>query len=93
MNDSLGKLIDKYIDRKSIECLYLYRDKNQEPHIVLTESESEWEYTEIFSENINLSDDIDKKKKKVKALEEKIRQLERSKKEVEKAIKLLRNNL
>lgn len=89
---TLGQLIDQYTDGKSIEALYLYRDKRYNPHIVLTESEQDYDYTEVFSKDIDLSDQVKLKRGEVEALQAKISQLKQAEKEVIKAIKLLKES-
>lgn len=93
MSRTLGQELDDYLkDIYTVETVYIYQDKNAEPHVILTISNDKFSYGDVFSQDRNLTQDIELKKKKVIALQTKIRQLEKSKKDIIKAIELLRSN-
>lgn len=87
---TFGQLLDDYLaDTYTVESVYLYHDKDAQPHIIVTTSESSWDYTEVFSEHHDLTQEVSALKKQVKVLESQIRGLETDKRQVEGAIKKL----
>lgn len=87
---TLGQALDDYLaDTWAVETVYIYQDKDTEPHVILTISDDSYDWVNVFSEDRNLTLDIEAKKKDIIALRAKIRGLEKEKKSVELSIKRL----
>ena len=92
-NKTLGQVLDEYLqDTHTVESVYIYHDKQANPHVVLTLSEQDYDYTEVFSWAVDLNAEIEEKQNKITQLNSHIRTLERTKKSVEKAIGLIAKN-
>lgn len=92
MSKTFGQLIDEYTankDGKQPETIVLYRDRSDEPFMAITWSVADYDWQNIFTENINLRTQNTELKTAIKRSQDKLRQLEKSKTAVEKAIKLL----
>ena len=93
---TFGTLIDEYIEQsfkkgEEVQSLYLYMSDYQTPQMVLQTSRQDWEFTEIIFTNLDLLEQKKNLKAEVAALQKKVKELEKSKKDVIKAIKLLKD--
>jgi hypothetical protein len=97
MTNTFGKVIDSYIehslpDDQYICSLYLYLEDGKAKAII-NSARDDYEFTDIIFRTVDLLDEAEKAEAKADSLQDKIKKLERSKKDVEKAIKLLKGSL
>lgn len=87
---SFGQLLDEYLtDYPDYETVFLYHDKNENTHLVVTQAEYFMDDADVFSEAIDLRSQIEEKKKELTALEKKVKAKQAAFREVEGAIKKL----
>lgn len=94
MKETLGQLLDEYLSGqigkyKEVSSVYLYMEHYDTPKAVICTTEQSYDYTEVLYSVIDLRGQEATLQKNVKSLQDKIRQLEKSKKDVEKALALL----
>lgn len=88
MSKTLGQALDDYLsDTYNVETVFLYHDReNAEPHVIVTASQSEYDYTEVFTVDHNVKEEIEANKKIVASLRQKVNGLKRDQKSIESAI-------
>lgn len=87
---SFGQLLDDYLkEYPEYESIFLYHDKDADGHVVITSTNTSYDYADVFSEDINLRDEIESYKKEIASLQAKIRSLKSEQKSIENAIKKL----
>lgn len=94
MDKTLGQLLDAYLETeipksRDFSSLYMYMQDYQTPKIVINTTEQDYDYTQVLYELVDLREQVAAEETKLKALQDKVRQLNKSKSDVEKAIKLL----
>lgn len=87
---SFGTLLDEYLSEyPGYETIVFFHDRDARPHLVVTQGEQSYDFTEIFTECIDLRQEAADKKKEVQSLQSKINGLQREKKSIENAIRKL----
>lgn len=98
MSKTFGQLLDEYLTsevkpRQNVQSLYMYMEDYQTPKLVINTSEQDYDYTDILFTVVDLKTQEAQLQTSVKALQDKVRQLNKSKSDVEKAIRLLKGDL
>lgn len=87
---TFGQALDKYLDESfdtEIQTVFIYLDKQSSPHVIVTESRQDYDWTKVFTSVHDLNLDIAGKKREVERLQVKIRELEKDKKQIENTLK------
>ncbi len=98
MSKTMGQLLDEYLATelkpgRNISSVYLYTDDYDDaPKMVINTTEQDYDFTQVLYESVDLKQQIADGRVQAKALQDKIRQLEKSKKDIIKAIDLLRGS-
>lgn len=89
---TLGQALDEYVDKHGpafknyydIPAVYIFEDKNGEVNVVGTINSDGWEGA--FCKTVNISQELDQKKKELDQLKRQIKALERDKNSMEKSV-------
>lgn len=90
MSKTLGEALDEFLkDTFTVESVYIYHDQDANPHVVVTVSDVDYDYTDVFSTHHNLNAEVESLKQEVSSQQSKLNSLKREKTSIENAIKKL----
>ena len=88
----IAKEVERYLKGPSaqIESLYIYCDAKGSAKMVTVQSVQDWDWTDIFAINVDLSKEIEVKKATIKRLTTQISKLNKDKADAQNALNTLK---